>query len=49
MANVWSPLVPGRPENGCMQFIPVTHKPGIVNHVNRVVHDAQQWTNRMFC
>jgi|ETNmetMinimDraft_26_1059896.scaffolds.fasta_scaffold106286_2 hypothetical protein len=46
MANVWSPRVSARPENGCMQYIPVTHKLGIVN---RVVHDAQQRTNRMFC
>ena len=35
MVNVWSPLVPARPENGCMQFIPGTHKLGVVDHVNR--------------
>ena len=35
MVNVWSPLVPARPENGCMQFIPGTHKLGIVEHVER--------------
>lgn len=32
MVNVWSPLVPARPENGCMQFIRRTHKLGIVPH-----------------
>lgn len=35
MINAWSPLVPARPENGCMQFIPGTHKLGIVDHVER--------------
>ncbi len=35
MVNVWSPLVPARKENGCMQFIPGTHKLGVVDHVNR--------------
>lgn len=35
MVNVWSPLVPARPENGCMQFIPGTHKLGVVDHVER--------------
>ncbi len=35
MVNVWSPLVPARPENGCMQFIPGTHRLGVVDHVNR--------------
>ncbi len=32
MVNVWSPLVPARPENGCMKFIPGTHKLGVVPH-----------------
>ena len=35
MINVWTPLVPARPENGCMQFIPGTHKLGIVPHTDR--------------
>lgn len=35
MVNVWAPLVPARPENGCMQFIPGTHKLGVVDHVQR--------------
>ena len=35
MVNVWSPLVPTRVENGCMQFIPGTHKLGIVPHVSK--------------
>jgi len=35
MVNVWSPRVSARPENGCMQLIPGTHKLGVVNHVNR--------------
>ena len=32
MVNVWTPLVPARVENGCMQFIPSTHKLGVVPH-----------------
>ena len=32
MVNVWTPLVPVNPENGCMQFIPGTHKLGILPH-----------------
>ena len=35
MLNVWSPLVPTREENGCMQFVPGTHKLGVVPHVSR--------------
>lgn len=35
MVNVWAPLVPARAENGCMQFIPGTHKLGVVPHVSR--------------
>jgi ectoine hydroxylase-related dioxygenase (phytanoyl-CoA dioxygenase family) len=35
MVNVWSPLVPATVENGCMQFIPGTHKLGVVPHVER--------------
>lgn len=37
MVNVWSPLVPARPENGCMQFIPRTHKLGVVRHDHRQI------------
>src|SRR3990172_1242909 len=35
MVNVWAPLVPAREENGCMQFIPGTHKLGVVPHERR--------------
>lgn len=35
MVNVWTPFVPVRPENGCMQFIPGTHKIGVVDHLRR--------------
>jgi ectoine hydroxylase-related dioxygenase (phytanoyl-CoA dioxygenase family) len=35
MVNVWTPLVPARVENGCMQFIPGTHKLGAVPHEQR--------------
>lgn len=35
MVNVWTPLVAARPENGCMQFIPGTHKLGVVSHEKR--------------
>ncbi len=33
MVNVWTPLVPVNVENGCMQFIPGTHKLGVMPHV----------------
>jgi len=35
MINVWAPLVPANVANGCMQFIPGTHKLGIVPHVQK--------------
>ena len=35
MVNVWTPLVPVRVENGCMQFVPGTHKLGPVPHEER--------------
>jgi ectoine hydroxylase-related dioxygenase (phytanoyl-CoA dioxygenase family) len=35
MVNVWTGIVPARPQNGCMQFIPGTHKVGIVKHDSR--------------
>jgi ectoine hydroxylase-related dioxygenase (phytanoyl-CoA dioxygenase family) len=33
MMNVWASLVPARPENGCMQFVPGSHRLGVVSHV----------------
>ncbi|MBI2192538.1 MAG: phytanoyl-CoA dioxygenase family protein [Planctomycetes bacterium] len=35
MINIWTPLVPARVENGCMQFIPGTHRMGPVPHVKK--------------
>jgi phytanoyl-CoA hydroxylase len=35
MVNVWTPLVPARVENGCMQFIPGSHKHGLFTHEQR--------------
>ncbi len=35
MCNVWTPLVPATAENGCMQFVPGTHKLGLVPHLNK--------------
>lgn len=35
MVNVWSPLVPARVENGCMEFVPGTHHLGPVPHEKR--------------
>ena len=35
MVNVWTPLVPVNVENGCMQFIPETHKLGVVTHTQK--------------
>lgn len=35
MANMWTPLVPVNVENGCMQFIPGTHRLGAVPHESR--------------
>ncbi|MEZ4676821.1 MAG: phytanoyl-CoA dioxygenase family protein [Caldilineaceae bacterium] len=35
MVNVWAPLVPARVDNGCMQFIPGTHRLGVVPHERR--------------
>jgi phytanoyl-CoA hydroxylase len=35
MVNAWTPLVPARVENGCMQFVPGTHRLGMVQHVQR--------------
>jgi len=35
MVNLWAPLVPARVENGCMQFVPGSHRLGPVPHVSR--------------
>ena len=35
MINVWSPLIPARENNGCMQFIPGTHRIGMAEHEDR--------------
>lgn len=35
MVNVWTPLVTATVENGCMQFIPGTHKLGIIPHIQK--------------
>ena len=35
MVNVWTSFVPARVENGCMQFIPGTHKLGVVPYESR--------------
>jgi ectoine hydroxylase-related dioxygenase (phytanoyl-CoA dioxygenase family) len=35
MMNVWTALVPARPENGCMRFVPGSHKFGVVPHEER--------------
>ncbi len=35
MVNVWSPLVPARVANGCMKFVPGSHKLGLVAHERR--------------
>lgn len=32
MVNAWTPLVPATVENGCMAFIPGTHRLGLVPH-----------------
>ncbi|MEZ4861488.1 MAG: phytanoyl-CoA dioxygenase family protein [Caldilineaceae bacterium] len=35
MVNVWAPLVSAYVENGCMQFIPGTHRLGVAPHERR--------------
>jgi phytanoyl-CoA hydroxylase len=35
MVNVWTPFVPATIENGCMQFVPKTHKLGVVKHIEK--------------
>ena len=35
MVNVWAPLVPARRANGCMQFVPGTHRVGLARHERR--------------
>lgn len=43
MMNVWTPLVPVDVENGCMEFVPESHKSGVVPHEKDVhylrIHD----------
>jgi len=33
LLNVWAPLVPVNVKNGCMEFVPCSHKLGVVKHV----------------
>lgn len=35
MVNTWTPLVPARVENGCMQFVPGTHGMPLFRHEQR--------------
>ena len=35
MVNVWAPIVPATTHNGCMEFVPGTHKLGVVPHEKR--------------
>ena len=35
MVNVWAPLVPARRGNGCMQFVPGSHRIGLATHERR--------------
>ena len=35
MVNAWAPVVPATVENGCMQFVPGTHKLGVVPHFEK--------------
>ena len=35
MVNAWAPLVPARRINGCMQFVPGTHRIGLATHERR--------------
>lgn len=35
MVNLWTPLVPARVENGCMQFLAGTHRLELLPHVQR--------------
>ncbi|MDA0335398.1 MAG: phytanoyl-CoA dioxygenase family protein [bacterium] len=35
MVNVWAPLVPARRANGCMQFVPKSHRLGLARHERR--------------
>ncbi len=35
MVNLWTPLVPATVETGCMEFVPGTHKLGVVPHVKK--------------
>ena len=35
MVNAWTPLVPATAHNGCMQFVPGSHRLGVVPHLKR--------------
>lgn len=35
MINAWTPLVPATVDNGCMQFLPGTHRIGLLPHEQR--------------
>ena len=35
MVNAWAPLVPARRGNGCMRFVPGTHRKGLATHERR--------------
>ena len=39
MVNVWTPIVPATAANGCMQFVPGSHKLGLFHH---------SWANKYF-
>jgi len=47
MINCWAPLVPATAANGCMRFIPGTHKLGPVKHVDigKYVEDTEDGEN----
>ena len=42
--SAWIALTPSHPANGCMRVIPVSHKQGLLNHVN--VRDDPNLLNR---
>jgi len=44
LLNIWAPLVPVNVQNGCMEFVPLSHKLGAVRHVRlkQVEADAEK-------
>ena len=40
--NVWTPIVPVNRHNGCMQFIPGTHRNGMADHIPQPPHNYLQ-------